>query len=242
MPDDKTVAVTETTKVAITPAVDATSATDLADRLVQRYGSEKAALTVLADENFIYRNRHRDDQKELSDIRGLTVTKEEKELLGKYVALGTPVDLEKIKKDYPELQTKLKDADERVLFDTVGKLAGYNSKVLADQARSKKIVFEIVKEKVDGQDAEVPYAKFEGQDDSRLKVSEFAEKNLSEYIPSLTMTDDSHQNRQEPNVTKVPRQIGNRGKVPNQTNPATAYIEAAYETPAQRKAAKSNAS
>ncbi len=231
--------VTTTTTAPIIPKVDADTSETLVDRLVSRYGSANAALSVLADENFQYRTRHRDDQNKITEMQPLVVTKEEKNLLGEYRGYGTPSELKKLKEEYPQLQQQIKERDEKIVVSKAAQLAGFKETVLADQANSKKISLEIVKEE-DGE--EIAYAKFEGKDDTRMKLTEFAEKHLSDYILSLTAGNDARANGEEPSVTRVPRQVGNiPGQGSRQTNAAKAYLESTYRTPEQRDAEKSNA-
>lgn len=227
---------------AIVPKVEANDSNDLVDRLVQRYGNERAALAVLADENFQYRTRHRDDQTRFEQQAPLLVTKEEKELLAQYKTLGTVVELEKFKKEHPELTAKIKDAEDLKLVSTAAGLVEYKDTVLADQMKSKGFVVEIVKEKnAEGEDAEVPYAKFVGKDDSRMKLTEFAEKHLADYIPALTASDDARTGDNLSPVVIVPRQIGQKKSKAPANNPAKAYLTSTYKTPGEETASKSKA-
>ncbi len=243
MPEQETATTTTATPTTpITPKVEAADSNDLVDRLVQRYGNERAALAVLADENFQYRTRHRDDTNKIAQMTPFTLTQEEKNLFEQYKGLGTFDEVKKFKEEHPQLTQKIEDYENGKKIASVAKIAGYKESVLADQMKAKDIEVEVVVEGEGDDEEEVAYAQFKGKKDSRMKLSEFAEKNLPDYIPALTASDDTRNGDKEtPTVVRVPRQVGNlKGQGSRKTNPAKAYIQSAYKTPAEVEAEKSN--
>lgn len=223
---------------------NANNPNDLVDRLVKRYGTADAALAVLADENFQYRDRHREDSERMDDMDENVVTKEDKEFLTKVKALGTVEELTTMKTEYPKLQEKVSEVEKRKTFVDVAKAAEYlNVDVLADLAKMKNFTVEVRTEGTGDDAKQVAYAKGPEQNAVPVLLNEFVEKNYKSYIPSLMDAgDDTGDADKGTAVIKVPRQIGNtKGKAPK-TDMAKSYLGATYKTPGQlAKGKNSNA-
>lgn len=231
----------EKEKPPIVPKVDAANAADLVDRIVQRYGTERAALAVLADENFAYRDRHREEQEWRTNIMPRTLTAEQHADWVKYVALGKPDDLKTQVEKVPALELQAKEHNERALFLEVGQAAGMKPNVLQDLAKTKGFTVELRTEKVDGEDVKVAYAKGSGKDDQFIKLADYAEKHLKDYVPSLTAEDSSDRDTRTPVVpfVKQPQPVGKKDKAPKgEIEVVNQYLASAYKTPGQMAEAK----
>lgn len=226
-----------------------TQPADYVDRLVARYGSERNALQIIGDDNFNLRERHRTDTTQLNaltaqlgEFQSLGLKPEELKVIA---ALGKkPEELKKIVEDHPVLLKKVADAEEQILMDEASKLLGYSKpKLLKKLSHDEEVGFtlEIATETVttDGKQEvkRVPYVTGKAAGSAKMKLEDYANQHLTDYIPSLTADAESGNSteRGSEKIVPFPRQPTKteKGKAPTAGQAALGYIESQYETPGQ---------
>lgn len=179
-------------------------AVETARTLIKRHGHPLRALATLATENHSYRERHREDQEAIKDLKGklptdgsVAVPKGEAALLEDYKALGALDEVKKKVQEHGDL-VEFKDSTlESRKMDQVAGLMDWKGSVLNDLAKAKGFTVttktEKVKEGDETKEVPVPYAVRKDPESGKtveVKLEEFATNELVDYIPSLKREED----------------------------------------------------
>lgn len=167
----------------------------ITDRLVAKYGTLEAALTVLAGENYEYRDTLRAQSDELASLRkkvpadgALVLTADQKKVWDAIVASGVPIEkvAERIKRA-GELETQLAEADFVRLVDEGAATMKYNATVLRSLLKDKGYTLEVRDMlQADGKTIKFPFVRKAGDDKAAWeKLDVAAERDFKEFLPAL---------------------------------------------------------
>lgn len=177
-------------------------AQSIADRLVARYGNADAALAVLSQENFEYREEKRTLKEQLDAAKAQGLKDGEVKLSAadaKAYAAFQALNLapEKISEALTErdaVKATLAERDRAAEIHAMATAAGFKASVLTDLAKTKGLHLELREtqvQKADGstETQKVPHVRYAAKTDAALEpLAAFATRELADYLPSLAAT------------------------------------------------------
>jgi hypothetical protein len=161
---------------------------------IARYGNADMAIRRLMSENFKLRGYRRDFRKlnaaEIAPMLPegmLVLDKSEADTYRSFQKLNLkPSEVASRIKDADTLRQKVEQAEREALRREAAEIAGYNPKVLSRLADAEKLHIEIRDEQEDGKAIRKAYARrAEAANDPLVPLSEFAENQLGDFLPSL---------------------------------------------------------
>ena len=156
------------------------------DRLLARKdGDTSAVIKMLLSENHDLRDTNRTLREKQVPEGGVILAQSDAALWEKYKALGSPDDLQTAKTERDASKGELKKRDREQHLRDVAEVAGYKAKPLqrlATKDSGDPLEFEI--ETVEGEGKRV--IVIDG--DKRTPISEYAEREWADWLPSLTTT------------------------------------------------------
>jgi hypothetical protein len=234
--------------VAGAPAVPASassteeSGNEYVNSLVLKYGTPKAALAVISEENVRYRDRHRFDTAELNRIGALVpkeghvvLPKVDADELAAFRALGKKPDELKtiVTTELPNATKALAEMQDGATFAKLASIV--NVDTLRDLAGTKGFKIEKVDvKKVEGKADEVT-ATIKKADGTTVSLTDFMANDLKMYEAALKPSGGGAQGGGG-NTTEMPGQTPGGGKA-NTADPV-AQITGTFVPPSKRTAAK----
>lgn len=156
--------------------------------LIARHGDSMAALRVLLAENHGYRDEIRKLKETQPPADALVLKGDDAKAWQAYVTLGKPSDLRKALDDGKTAQTEADGFRREKLHGEAAALHGFKAAVLDRLARQDGLTIEIKDEK-DKAGKAVKVAHVKGEGDASTPLTEYAEKQWSEFLPSLKAGD-----------------------------------------------------
>lgn len=176
----------------------------------------------------------------------VAVKKEDADALAAFRAIDPdPAKVAESVKKKGELEVEVAEISRAARFEKAAKLTGYKGSVLTKLAKSENFDVEerTVTEEVDGERVErkAAYARVIGDDKAEwLPLDKFAEKNLSEFLPSLRDATDSTRSTEMTRGREFPRQASSeRSTAPVKGDEVQKYVSSTYTRPSERNKAKS---
>ena len=163
--------------------------------LVPKYGNERAALRVLADQQLDYRKDIRDLKSKLPKEGAVVLSPEDAKEFEAFRALGKkPKEIAALVTEHASLSTENADLKAEKVTAEAAALLEYKPSVLAKLAKTEGFRTEVRDEQdADGDPIRVPYAVVgEGDEAKATPLSEFASSALSDFLPSLTASTNGH--------------------------------------------------
>jgi len=213
--------------------------------MIAKHGTPERVIEVLGDENVGYRERHNEDQQLVTRLQerlkgapkvatgAKVLTPEEAKDYEAYLALGKPADLKKVVEDGATATKELTGIREREQIDIAAKSAGYNSALLSDIVRDKKLKLTLVERTVEGEKKKVAMVQPEGSTDAPVELTLYVDEKLLIYKPALEASEGSGAEE----ITKFPKQEGGRqgssGRLTAKDTVNT-YAKSKYSVPGQK--------
>lgn len=150
----------------------------------------------LEEDNAKYREKLRLKERELEDAKkplpegSVVINAEEAKTLAAYKALGKPEDLKKLGEDKVALEKKVAASEQQEAAEAAAAAAGFRPEVLRKLPGAAELKFEVRKEKVDGEDAEIAYVTEAKQGAIPQKLTDYVEATWREFLPALTAEDE----------------------------------------------------
>lgn len=187
-------------------------------RLLQKDG-DRRAITKLLRDNFRQREELRTAKDRIAELEkradvpegGKILKADEAKQWDAYVALGKPEDLKAATEKKAELEAELAKRDLETTIAAAAEAAGFKADVLKKLPGAGDLKFEVKTEKVDGQDQQVPYVTPQKDGASAQKLSEYAELEWKDFLPSLQAEDGGNGGSGAPRAAggqPFPRQSG----------------------------------
>lgn len=162
-------------------------------------GSERRALEQLGDETLQLRRKNQQLKQKLADAEktkapdgAVILTGDDAKAWPEYQKLGKPTELAKQIEDGKSATARAATLEQERVHGEAAGLVGFKPSVLTRLATSEGFTVEVKEEHVDGKAAKVPYAKKTGDDKAQpVKLTEFAEQHLKDFLPALTADDAS---------------------------------------------------
>lgn len=148
-------------------------------------GNVQNVVAGLLRDNYRYRRRIEGMQTNQLKPDHVAVPKQDADDLAKYRALGKVEEVTKAITDGKTLKTQIEERAAADAIKAAATEAGFNGDVLAELAKSKEFKVELRDETVNGQTVKRPYARFVKEGSPTMALKEFAEKQLTAYLPSL---------------------------------------------------------
>lgn len=151
--------------------------------LVQRQGSVDAAAFLLYQENHTYREKLRETEQQLKDLRaklpdeGTVILDADKAKAWEaYQGLGAPDEVKKIKDEYTGLKRQAH-------FRAVAEVHGFNPVVLAGLPGAADLTIELGEETANGKTVKVAYVV--QQDGKKIALPDYAKQTWEPFLPAL---------------------------------------------------------
>lgn len=165
-------------------------------RLLAKEG-DRRAITKLLRDNFRQREELRKAKDQIAELEkradvpegGKILTADEAKQWAAYTELGKPEELKAAKDKKGELEAELAKRDLESTIAQAAEAAGFKTDVLKKLPGASDLKFEVRTEKVDGQDQQVPYVTPRKDGASAQKLSEYAEAEWKDFLPSLQAED-----------------------------------------------------
>jgi hypothetical protein len=216
-----------------------------AEKIAQRYGNgdKDAALRKLWKSGFNTR-KERDALKEQLEAAtpkdGSKMLKpDEVKEWDAFKALGKPAaEIKTTLESHATLAQKVSEGETTQSATEAAKAMGWNADALLDLGKTKQLKFSVKKEKNDaGQEVEVAYVQTSEQGSTPVKLSEYAPKNLSVYLPALTTSASAGNSGDARRTTQYVQQSSATETQQQKAQPGTQVPGGnAYVTPGMRKA------
>jgi hypothetical protein len=173
--------------------------------LLDRHGDPNAALRVVLDENYRYRDQLRDLKAKVPGEADVVLTGDDAKRWASYRELGDPGDLKKTLKAAADDRADVERFRRAEVYDEAATLARFNAKAFRRLAEADGLAVTI---EADKKGERVPHVK--GVDDKGQEaltpLTQYAETHWAEFLPSLQ--GGERQEPQRPNGTP-------RGRNPN---------------------------
>lgn len=156
--------------------------------IVSKYGSERAALRVLADQQLDYRREKRELNAKLPKAGERVLSVDEVKAYEAFTALGkTPKQITDAFASVDALTAENTSFKvEKVINEAAG-LVNYKPSVLTELSKLKSFRVEVREEGKGDEKKKVAYAvKGEGDEAEEEELTAFAATSLSDFLPSLT--------------------------------------------------------
>lgn len=211
------------------------------DRAVSRYGSERAAIAHLLDDNLSLRQYRRiakgtataDDIRAVLPDGLVLLPKADADELAAYRALGKPDEVKTKLGDATKLQGELATQKRATLLAEAAEATGWSAPAFVKLANAENLHVEIREETVDGKPVKKAYArKADAANDPLKPLTEYAETQLKDFLPALAKSDGNP----PPAGPRVPAQRAS-GDPTNDKKDALAPVLSRYKTPGQLAAA-----
>jgi hypothetical protein len=153
-----------------------------------KYGDPEKALSVLGKENFKLRGKLRDLKASVPGEGSMILTAEQKAKWEAWEALGlAPVDVKAKLDQLPTLESKVQEFKEGEVIQAAAGTLKYKANVLKDLLKTKGLQVEMREVTVKDGDTEVKEPRpFVTMADGKAEpLSEYAERDLKDYLPSL---------------------------------------------------------
>lgn len=155
--------------------------------LVERHGDPTAALRVVLDENYRYRDQIRDLKGKVPGEADVVLKGDDAKRWQSYRELGEPGDLKRSLKDAETNAAEVTRFRRAERHAEVASVAGFNPKVFRRLAEQDGLEFEIKPEKKGSE--EIPVVHVKGKDDkgepTLVPLTRYAETHWVDFLPSL---------------------------------------------------------
>ena len=168
--------------------------TELADRMIAKYGTASAALAVVVGENYDLRDWRRNAESTIAELKkskpkdgAVVLSADDAKAFAEFQALGlNPADVRSGLTERDTLKGQVAETTLKDLAHDAAKAAGYtNGRVLFEQVKSRGLALSMKDETVNGATVRVPYVTPSGEGQQAVRLGEYVDRELSDYIPAL---------------------------------------------------------
>lgn len=199
--------------------------------LVSKYGSERAALRVLADQQLDYRRDRRELAAKLPKEGERVLAVADAKEYDAFKALGkSPKDITTALEQNTSLTQELDAMKVEKVIAEAAQIAGYKPSVLTKLAKTEGFRVEVREEGKGDDKKKVAYAvKGEGEEAEESELTEFATQALADFLPSLAVESGTPQKSSTAPSGQIPTQPP-RGTAPAPRNTVEHLKEAKRAT------------
>ena len=180
--------------------------------LVQRQGGADAAALLLYQENHSYREKLRQAEQQLTELRGklpgegaVVLDADKAKSWEAYQALGAPDEVKKLKDEFTGLKREAH-------FRTVAEVHGFNPVVLAGLPGAAALTIELGEETANGKTVKVAYVV--QADGKKIALPDYAKQTWEPFLPAL-QAGAAQQQLAQKGTPFVRQQTGGGGSTPN---------------------------